>query len=420
MTMISDLRSFTPAQRNTFLAGFLGWTFDAFDFFVLVFILRPLAQDFGASVTDLTFAIVLTLAARPVGALIFGRLADRYGRRPVLMFNILCYSVIELASAFAPSLEVMLVLRALYGVAMGGMWGVAASLVFEVIPPSTRGIVSGILQQGYAAGYLIAAAVFALLFPTIGWRGMFIIGTIPILLVPFIWFCVPESPVWRETAQHPQVQQNLLSAIASNWRTVVFMVVLMTAFNFLSHGTQDLYPTFLEVQHHLTTGTVGTIAIIYNIGAIIGGLTFGALSQRIGRRSSIVLATLLVLPIIPLWAFSSSLLWITVGAFLIQVMVQGAWGVVPVYLNELSPEGVRATLPGFVYQLGNLLASVNATLQAGIAASNGGDYAIGLALVAAGAAVVIAVVAGTGKEAKDTKFGALGTAPHFAHPGQLT
>jgi len=401
-TVMDTLRGLTTAQRNTFVASFLAWTFDAFDFFVLVFILRPLAQDFGSSVKDLTFAIVLTLAARPVGALIFGRLADRYGRRPVLMINILCYSVIELASAFAPSLPVMLALRTLYGVAMGGMWGVAASLTFEVIPLQARGLVSGILQQGYAVGYLIAAAVFALLFPSIGWRGMFVVGTIPVLLIPFIWLCVPESPIWRETAKQ---KHDLLGAITANWRTVIFMIVLMTAFNFLSHGTQDLYPTFLEAQRHLPTETVGVIAIIYNIGAIIGGTTFGALSQRIGRRRTIVLAALLVLPIIPIWAFSSSVLWLTVGAFLLQIMVQGAWGVVPVHLNELSPEGVRGTLPGFVYQLGNLFAAVNATLQATIAESHGGDYAIGLALVAGVTAVVVAVVAGSGKEAKDVRFG---------------
>jgi MFS transporter, SHS family, lactate transporter len=405
MTAISDLRSLTKAQRNTFIAGFLGWTFDAFDFFVLVFILRPLAEEFGTSVKEITLAIVLTLAARPVGALIFGRLADRYGRRPVLMINILCYSVIELASAFAPSLTIMLVLRALYGVAMGGMWGVAASLTFEVVPIRTRGIVSGILQQGYAFGYLVAALAFALLFPSIGWRGMFVIGTLLVLLVPFIWFCVPESPVWQETAHQ---KQDLLGAIAGNWQTVIFMIVLMTAFNFLSHGTQDLYPTFLEIQHRLSTETVGTIAIIYNIGAIIGGMTFGALSQQLGRRRAIMLAALLVLPIIPLWAFANSVLWLTLGAFLLQIMVQGAWGVVPVYLNELSPEGVRGTLPGLVYQTGNLLASVNATLQAGVAASHGGNYAIGLAIVAAVAAVVIAGVAWSGREVKGVKFGAVG------------
>jgi SHS family lactate transporter-like MFS transporter len=403
MTLMSDLRSLSATQRSTFLASFLAWTFDAFDFFVLVFILRPLAEEFGTTVKELTFAIVLTLAARPVGALIFGRLADRYGRRPVLMINILCYSAIELASAFAPSLTVMLLLRTLYGVAMGGMWGVAASLTFEVIPLRARGLVSGILQQGYAVGYLIAAAVFALLFPSIGWRGMFVLGTIPVLLIPFIWLRVPESPIWRETARQ---KHDLLGAITDNWRTVIFMIVLMTAFNFLSHGTQDLYPTFLEVQHHLPTETVGLIAIVYNVGAIIGGTTFGALSQRLGRRRTIVVAALLVLPIIPLWAFSNTVLWLTIGAFLLQVMVQGAWGVVPVHLNELSPEGVRGTLPGFVYQLGNLFAAINATLQATIADSYGGDYAIGLALVAGVTAVVIAVVAGTGKEAKDVKFGA--------------
>ncbi len=404
MTIIEDLRGLTKAQRDTFLASFLAWTFDAFDFFVLVFILRPLAEEFGTTVKELTFAIVLTLAARPVGALIFGRLADRYGRRPLLMINILAYSAIELASAFAPSLTVMLVLRTLYGVAMGGMWGVAASLTFEVIPLRTRGLVSGILQQGYAFGYLIAAAVFALLFSSIGWRCRFLIGTVPVLLIPFIWLRVPESPVWQETGR---LRPDLFGAIVSHWRTVIFMIVLMTAFNFLSHGTQDLYPTFLGVQHGLATGTVGLVAVIYNIGAIIGGTTFGALSQRIGRRRTIVLAALLVLPIIPLWAFSNSVLWLTVGAFLLQIMVQGAWGVVPVHLNELSPEGVRATLPGFVYQTGNLFAAVNATLQATLAENHGGDYGIALALVAGVTAIVIAVVAGTGREAKDVRFGVI-------------
>jgi MFS family permease len=235
LTLIGDLRRLTAAQRNTFLASFLGWTFDSFDFFVLIFVLRPLADEFGTSVKELTFAIVLTLVARPVGALIFGQLADRYGRRPVLMINILCYSAIELASAFAPSLTVLLVLRALYGVAMGGMWGVAASLTFEVVPLSTRGLVSGTLQQGYAVGYLTADAVFAVFFSTIGWRGMFILGAIPVLLLPFIWFRVPESPVWRETARQ---KQDLFGAIVRNWRIVIFMIVLMTAFNFLSHGSR--------------------------------------------------------------------------------------------------------------------------------------------------------------------------------------
>ncbi len=403
MSIISDLRALTAPQRDTFLASFLGWTFDAFDFFVLVFVLRPVAHEFGASVKDLTFAIFLTLAARPVGALIFGRLADRHGRKPILMINILIYSTIELASAFAPSLTAMLALRALYGVAMGGLWGVATSLTFEVTPRRTRGIVSGVLQQGYAVGYLLAAAAYGAAFPIIGWRGMFALGALPILLIPFIWLRVPESSVWRETAARAQ---DPLGAAARHWRTILFMIVLMTAFNFLSHGTQDLYPTFLEAQHHLSPQTVSLIAVIYNIGAIIGGTTFGTLSQRLGRRRTIVIAALLVLPIIPLWAFAAAPVWLAVGAFLLQIMVQGAWGVVPVHLNELSPEGLRGTIPGFVYQLGNLFASGNATIQASVAESHGGNYAIGLAAVAAVAALVIAIVAGTGKESKDIEFGA--------------
>ena len=402
MSVIGDLRALGAPQKHTVFASLLAWTFDAFDFFVLVFILRPLSIQFGVSIKEVAVAITLTLLARPFGAFIFGRLADRYGRRPILMINILCYSLIELASAFAPSLTVMLLLRTLYGVAMGGMWGVAASLTFEAIPISTRGFVSGVLQQGYALGYLIAAAVFGSLFPIIGWRGMFMFGTLPVLLIPYIWFCVPESTVWGTVGRK---KSNLLVALRGHWLIVLFMVLMMTAFNFLSHGTQDLYPTFLEVQHHFSTRTVGNIAITYNLGAILGGVTFGALSQRIGRGRTIMLAALLVLPMIPVWAFASSPFLLAAGAFMMQVMVQGAWGVVPVHLNELSPEGVRGTLPGLVYQVGNMIASVNATLQANIAVIHGSSYAIALAVVAGTAALVLAIIAGFGTEAKDVKFG---------------
>jgi SHS family lactate transporter-like MFS transporter len=402
MTVIADLRALTGIQKHTVVASLLAWTFDAFDFFVLVFILRPLSQAFGVSVKEVAFAITLTLLARPFGALLFGRLADRYGRRPVLMINILCYSLIELASAFAPSLTVMLILRTLYGVAMGGMWGVAASLTFEAIPTRLRGFISGILQEGYALGYLIAAVIFGLLYPVIGWRGMFMFGTLPVLLIPYIWYCVPESHVWGTVERK---SANLLVVLRDHWKLALFMILMMTAFNFLSHGTQDLYPTFLEVQHHFSTRTVGSIAVIYNLGAILGGVTFGSLSQRFGRGRMIAVAALLVLPLIPLWAFSSTPVMLALGAFLIQVMVQGAWGVVPVHLNELSPEGVRGTLPGLVYQTGNMIAAMNATLQAGFAQHHGGNYGLSLALVAGAAAITLAIVAGTGWEAKDKQFG---------------
>ena len=399
----SDLRALTPRQRNAIVASYLGWTLDAFDFFLLVFVLKDIAAEFHTDVKAVSLAIVLTLAARPVGALLFGLAADRWGRRPTLMVDIICYSAIELASGFAPGLTVFIILRTLYGVAMGGEWGVGASLTMETIPPKTRGIVSGILQAGYPSGYLIASIVYGLLFTTIGWRGMFFVGAAPALLVLYIRSNVEESPSF--TARRARLSTaGLWQTIRNNMGLFVFSIVLMTAFNFFSHGTQDLYPTFLQVQRHMSPHEVGIIAVIYNIGAILGGLFFGALSERIGRRRAIVIAALIALPVIPLWAYAPNAVWLAVGAFLMQVAVQGAWGIVPAHLNELSPEEVRGTFPGFTYQLGNLLASGNATLQAWIAQSYGGDYALALAVVAAVVAIAVAVLAWFGVEARGVKF----------------
>jgi phosphatidylserine/phosphatidylglycerophosphate/cardiolipin synthase-like enzyme/uncharacterized membrane protein YdjX (TVP38/TMEM64 family)/MFS family permease len=324
------------------VASYLGWTLDAFDFFLLVFVLKDIAAEFGTDVKTVSVAIVLTLAARPLGALLFVA-ADRYGRRPTLMVDIVCYSAIEFASGFAPSLTALLVLRTLYGVAMGGEWGVGASLTMESIPPKTRGIVSGILQAGYPSGYLIASVVYGLLFSVIGWRGMFMVGALPALLVLYIRSTVEESPAFAARAGHASTQ-SLWRVIRNNIGLFIFSIVLMTAFNFFSHGTQDLYPTFLQVQRHLTPHEVGAI-VIYNIGAILGGIGFGVLSEHIGRRRAIVIAALLALPIIPLWAYASNVVLLAVGAFLMQIAVQGAWGIIPAHLNELSPEEVRGTFP---------------------------------------------------------------------------
>jgi MFS transporter, SHS family, lactate transporter len=399
---IEALEGWTSEQRHVVAASFLGWTLDAFDFFLMVFILKDIAAEFGTQITSVTVAILLTLAMRPIGAFIFGRAADHWGRRPTLMVDVLAYSIIEFASGFAPSLTALLVLRALYGIAMGGEWGVGASLTMETIPPKARGFVSGLLQSGYPTGYFIASAVYALLFSTIGWRGMFMVGVIPALLVLYIRRTVPESPSWRRV---PPAHGGTLAVIKSNWRIGIYAVILMTAFNFFSHGTQDLYPTFLQVQHGLSPHAVGIIAAIYNIGAIIGGIICGSLSEKFGRRRMIVICSLLSLPIIPLWAFSSSAAMLALGAFLMQVMVQGAWGVVPAHLNELSPDSARGTFPGLVYQLGNLLASANATIQAGIAVHNGNNYGFALALVAGIVAVVIALLTAFGSEAKGVVFG---------------
>lgn len=397
-------------QRNVAIASFLSWTLDAFDFFILVFLLSDIAKAFNVGMEEVTLAILLTLAVRPIGALLFGRAAEKYGRRPILMVNILFFSIFELLSAAAPSLTMFLVLRVLYGVAMGGIWGVASSLAMETIPDRSRGLMSGIFQAGYPFGYLLAAVVYGSLFEIVGWRGLFVIGAIPIILLPFIYFKVPESPVWL-AARERKESTALLPVLKSHWKLCIYLVLLMAAFNFFSHGTQDMYPAFLKIQHGFDPKTVSIIAISYNIASIIGGVFFGVLSEKIGRKKAIIIAAALALPVIPLWAFSGGSLMLGIGAFLMQFMVQGAWGVIPTYLNELVPANTRAVLPGFVYQLGNLIASVNATLQAAIAEHHGQNYGLAMAIIAGTVAIVIAVLVYFGKDTRGKAIAVESKAP---------
>jgi SHS family lactate transporter-like MFS transporter len=303
------------------------------------------------------------------------------------MLVILLFSVFSALSGLAQTLGQLLVVRALFGFAMGGEWGIGASLVMETIPPRLRGIVSGLLQAGYPSGYLLASLVFYLLFDAIGWRAMFFVGLAPALLIFLIRLHVEESPVFL--AHRVKPVERPVKAIAANWKLAFYLIVLMTAFNFFSHGTQDLYPTFLQKQHGFGTQTTGALTAVMNVGALVGALIFGAWSQRIGRRQAIMVASVLALPIIPLWAYANGLVALALGGFLVQVSVQGAWAMVPAYLNELSPPAVRAMFPGFVYQLGNLIASRNAVIQAGIAESHGDNYSLALALVAGITAVVL-------------------------------
>ena len=399
--------TWTAQHRTVVVASFLGWMLDAFDFFLVVFVLQRLASDFGTDVTGVTWGIAVTLATRPIGAFIFGRIADRYGRRPALMASVLLYSAMELATAFSPSLAVFIMLRALYGIAMGGEWGVGASLAFEAVPIRTRGLVSGILQAGYPCGYLLAAVVFGLLYVHIGWRGMFVVGAAPALLALYIFKKVPESMTWA-AGRTGTARPSLLAALRGYWPLALYAIALMTCFNFFSHGTQDLYPTFLGAQRGFSTGTKAWIAVVYNIGAICGGLSFGSLSSRMGRRRSIALAAALSLIALPFWAYSSTPVALASAAFAMQFMVQGAWGVVPVHLNELSPEGIRATFPGVVYQLGNLLAAGNSPLQSAIASAHGSaahpDYSFALTLVCGVVAVALVVLALLGPERRDVRF----------------
>jgi len=393
------------SQRHTFLASVAGWSLDAFDFFIFVFALNAIAGEFKVEVKAVAEGIFLTLAMRPLGALFFGWLAERYGRRPILMINIVSFSVFEVASAFAPDLTTLLILRALFGFAMGGEWGIGAALALESLPAAGRGFFSGILQEGYVIGYLLASVLFAFGFDALGWRGMFVVGAAPALLVLYIRTTVDESPAWLAGRQAERTTPAQALAAVRNYLPIfLFMVVLMACFNALSHGSQDLYPTFLEVQHHYDARNTGAIAIVYNIGALCGGIFFGGLSERLGRKRAIALAAILALPMIPLWAYASTVVSFAAGAFAMQFMVQGAWGIVPAHLNELSPPAVRAILPGFAYQLGNLAMARMGPFQAGIAHAHGDDYASILSWTIAIVGVALAIVVTLGPEAKSSEF----------------
>lgn len=411
MQLFATLRTLDSSQRKVVLAGFLGWTLDAFDYFLLVFVMPEIAREFRVGIPEVAFSLMLTLAMRPLGAWLFGRLADRYGRRPVLMVDVVLFAVLQAAAALAPSLAVLLVVRALFGIAMGGEWGIGASLAMESIPAKARGAVSGLLQEGYAAGYLLGGLCYLLLFDHIGWRGMFVLGVLPALLVLYIRRHVPESPVWTQARAAAQPRPGFLAAMRGRWGLFAYLVLLMTCFNLFSHGSQDIYPTFLKEQRGFDTATVAGLTIALNLGAIVGGLFFGAWSERVGRRRAIVVAALLAVPMVPLWAWGGSVALLAIGVFLLQVMVQGAWGVVPVHLNELAPDAVRATLPGFAYQGGNLLASFTAPFLAWFAARRGGDYAFAMATFIAVVAVALALVAALGPEARGTRFGRGADAP---------
>ena len=361
----------TAAARKTFIASFLGWSLDAFDFFLLTFVVSRIATSFGQAIPQVALAITLTLACRPIGALLFGWLADRYGRRTPLMIDIALYSLLELLTAFSPNFTVFLVLRALFGVAMGGEWGLGAAMVMEVLPPQRRGFFSGLLQQGYMWGYLLAAFAYFLVFnfTNWGWRGLFVIGALPAGLILFIRSSVPESPLWLESrARRVTIRKDFAwQSLRAYWPLFIYCVAFMAALNAMSHGTQDLYATFLQKQHGLSTGQTSTLAIIAAVGAIVGGLTFGTLSQRFGRRPVVMFCAVLAACMVPLWAFSPTIALLAGGAFAMQFAVQGTWGVIPAHLNELSPPDVRATFTGFTYQLGNLVAAGTAQLEASLA-----------------------------------------------------
>src|ERR1700757_2169225 len=362
------------ASHHAVLAGFLGWTLDAFDFFVVVFLFDTLSKQFGVSKQQIVLTTTATLAMRPVGALLFGLLSDRYGRRIPLMANVIYFSIIELACGFAPNYTVFLILRALFGIGMGGEWGVGASLAMEAAPTRWRGILSGILQSGYSIGYLLAAVATRFVLPVWGWRPMFWLGALPALLALYIRTKVPESEAW----QHHRAGSmgDVLRVVALNYKRFLYLVVLMIFMMFLSHGTQDLYPDFLKEIHQVAPSRVADIAMIYNVGAVIGAVIFGSLSQSLGRRKGMMAALGLCLLVMPFWAFGGSVPVLIVATVIMQMGVQGAWGVIPVHLNELSADAARGLMPGLAYQLGILLASPTNSIQYALRDHIGYQWAI--------------------------------------------
>jgi SHS family lactate transporter-like MFS transporter len=394
-------------SRNAFLSGFLAWTFDAFDFFILIYVLVQVAHDFHRPIPDIAFTLTASLIMRPVGGLLFGLLADRYGRRIPLIFDILFYSVMEVASGLAPNYETFLVLRLLYGIGMGGAWGVGASLAMESVPAEWRGILSGILQQGYAVGNLLAAIAFWTVFPHWGWRPMFFLGVIPALLTLFLLFRVKESDAWKATASKRRDWSSYFRELFANWKRFAYLVLLMAMMNFLSHGTQDLYPTFLQQQRHYNPRLTAIVSLISMFGAITGGTLVGYYSDRVGRRRAMITAAVGGLLVIPLWVFSPGIALIALGAYLMQFMVQGAWGVIPAHINELSPDRMRGFLPGFAYQVGVLIAATAPYIEATM--SRRFTYAQVMGTFAGIVMLLVIIVTSLGPEAHRIAFGRDGT-----------
>ena len=388
-------------QRAALAACYLGWTLDAFDYFLVVMCLTAIGREFHKSDEEIAIATWVTLAFRPVGALLFGLMADRYGRRIPLMIDLVFYSVVEVLCGFAPSFTVFLMLRALFGIGMGGEWGVGASLALEKVSPKWRGVMSGFLQQGYAMGFLLASVAYNFVFPRYGWRPLFFLGGLPALLALVVRTQVKESEVWERKRHHSWAE--LRAAIFRHWKLLAYMTIFMMAMNLAAHGTQDMYPTFLLRQRGFTISQRSFATAVSMIGAIVGGTLFGLLSDRFGRRRSMMMALAGAIVAIPLWAYSSSMFWIVLGAFVMQFMVQGAWGVVPAHLTELSPDSVRGFLPGFGYQMGVLLASPVNYAEAAVARHT--SYAVALSVMAAAFFFMGIIAAAAGKERRAARFG---------------
>jgi len=412
VTTHSPRQKLTADQRNSFIAALLGWTMDAFDYFIVVLVYADIAKTFHHSKAEVAFVTTATLIMRPVGALLFGLWADRVGRRLPLMVDVMFYSVVGFLCAFAPNFTVLVILRLLYGIGMGGEWGLGAALAMEKVPVQRRGFFSGLLQEGYALGYLLASVAALVVIDWLGlsWRWLFGLSIVPALISLVIRYRVEESEVWEAAQEQMKLTSTRIRDVLRDGaiiRRFIYLALLMTAFNWMSHGTQDVYPTFLGAHANqgagLASTTVKWIVVVYNVGAIIGGLVFGTLSQRFSRRYAVVFCAILALPIVPLFAYSRSAAMLCLGSFLMQLFVQGAWGVIPAHLTEMSPDAIRGLYPGVTYQLGNLLAAFNLPIQERLAESHGYPFALAATIVPV--LIAVAVLTLIGKDATGIRFG---------------
>ncbi|MEV6741741.1 MFS transporter [Streptomyces sp. NPDC051104] len=405
-TVRDQAAGLTKDQRHAFVAAYLGWAMDAFDYFLVVLVYSEIAKDFDVSLTDMAFLTTVTLVMRPVGAALFGMWADRRGRRIPLMTDVVFYSVVGFACAFAPNYTVLLVLRLLYGIGMGGEWGLGAALAMEKIPAARRGFWSGLLQSGYSLGYLLAAVAFFVIEPAFGWRGLFAFSLLPALVALWVRTRVEESEVWEKSVRLNRTPAYQVFKNPAVLRRFLYLVALMTAFNWMSHGTQDIYPTFVKKGLGLSANTSIAIAVVYNIGAILGGVLLGAYSERLGRRRTIMIAATGGLLVVPFFVLSTSVGWLMLSSFLMQVCVQGAWGVIPAHLTEMSPDSIRGFYPGVTYQLGNLIAALNLPIQEALAGRHG--YPAAMAWTILPTLAVVILLSAVGKEAKGIRFGTTG------------
>jgi SHS family lactate transporter-like MFS transporter len=402
----------TADQRSSFLAAVLGWTMDAFDYFIVVFVYADIAATFGRTKTEVAFLTTATLVMRPVGALLFGLWADRVGRRLPLMVDVVFYSIAGFLCAFAPNFTALVILRLLYGIGMGGEWGLGAALAMEKLPAERRGFFSGLLQEGYLYGYLLAtlAALLVTDWLELSWRWLFGLSIVPAAVSLIVRYQVQESEVWEAAQDRMRLTRTRIRDVLGDAKVIrrfCYLVLLMTAFNWMSHGTQDAYPTFLSATHNdgagLPSTTAKWIVVVYITGGIIGGVVFGSLSQRFGRRYTIIWCAILGLPIVPLFAYSRAAAMLCLGSFLMLAFVQGAWGVVPAHLTEMSPDAIRGFYPGVTYQLGNLFAAFNLPLQEHLAASHGYPFALTATIVPA--LIAVALLTSIGKDATGIHFG---------------